>query len=132
MRGRFVQALSEIGVVGLYYWLRIKKVREPGSRARSRVTSAWDWYSIFICDYESGMHFNIYLDDKTGQQLTAAARERGENRNAVIRQAVQEWLRRGGRREWPAAVLAHDGDPEMPPFEAGREHLTPPVADPLA
>ena len=36
------------------------------------------------------MHFNIYLDDETGQRLTTAAKERGENRNAVIRHAVQE------------------------------------------
>ena len=40
------------------------------------------------------MHFNIYLDDETGQRLTAAAKELGENGNAVIRQAVQDWLRR--------------------------------------
>jgi hypothetical protein len=78
------------------------------------------------------MHFNIYLDDETGQRLTAAAKERGENRNAVIRHAVQEWLRREGRSEWPAVVLSHNGDSEMPPFEAGREQLVPPSADPLA
>lgn len=78
------------------------------------------------------MHFNIYLDDETGQRLTAAARELGENRNAVIRHAVQEWLRRQGRPQWPAAVLSHTGCPGMPPFEAGREQLAPPSADPLA
>jgi len=78
------------------------------------------------------MHFNIYLDDETGQRLTAAAKVRGENRNAVIRQAVQEWLRREGRPEWPAVVLSHMGDPGMPPFEAARDQLLPPAADPLA
>ena len=78
------------------------------------------------------MHFNIYLDDETGQRLTAAAKERGENRNAVIRHAVQEWLRREGRSEWPALVRSHMGDSDMPPFEAGRDQLLPPSADPLA
>ena len=78
------------------------------------------------------MHFNIYLDDETGQRLTAAARELGENRNAVIRHAVQEWLRRQGRPQWPAAVLSHAGDPDMPPFEASRERLVSPPDDPFA
>jgi hypothetical protein len=78
------------------------------------------------------MHFNIYLDDETGQRLTAAAKELGENRNAVIRHAVQDWLRRQGKPQWSAAVLSHTGDPGMPPFEAEREQLVPPSADPLA
>jgi hypothetical protein len=78
------------------------------------------------------MHFNIYLDDETGQRLTAAAKVRGENRNAVIRHALQEWLRREGRPEWPAVVLSHMGDPDMLPFETGRDQLVPPSADPLA
>ncbi len=78
------------------------------------------------------MHFNIYLDDETGQQLTAAAKELGENRNAVIRQAVQDWLRRQGRPQWPAAVLSHTGYPGMPPFEARRDQLVAPAVDPFA
>ncbi len=78
------------------------------------------------------MHFNIYLDDETGKQLTEAARQAGENRNAVIRRAVQEWLTRRGKPQWPQAVLAFAGEPDMPAFEAGRAHLAPAKADPLA
>jgi hypothetical protein len=78
------------------------------------------------------VNFKIYLDDETGQRLTTAASQRGETRNAVIRQAVQDWLRRDGRAEWPALVLSHTGMPDMPPFEAGREELLPPPGDPLA
>ena len=54
------------------------------------------------------MNFNIYLDDETGQQLTLAAQGSGE------------------------AVLGFQGIPDMPPFEASRDQLTPPSADPLA
>jgi hypothetical protein len=89
-------------------------------------------YNIWTCDGESIVNFNIYLDDETGQRLTAAASQRGETRNAVIRQAVQDWLRRDGKTEWPALVLSHTGMPDMPPFEAGREELVPPPGDPLA
>lgn len=79
------------------------------------------------------MHFNIYLDDATGQRLTEAAQQAGENRNAVIRRAVQEWLARQHQPQWPPAVLAHTGHPDdLPPFEAGRADLAPALDDPLA
>lgn len=78
------------------------------------------------------VHFNIYLDDETGARLTEAARQDGENRNALIRRAVQEWLARRGRPQWPETVLRHQGEPDMPAFEAGRDHLGPARDDPLA
>ena len=78
------------------------------------------------------MNFNIYLDDETGQQLTLAAQGAGENRNAVIRRAVSEWLARHAQPQWPEAILNFQGIPEFPAFEASRDRLTPPAADPLA
>ena len=78
------------------------------------------------------MHFNIYLDDGTGERLTQAAQQAGETRNAVIRRAVQEWLERRGQPQWPEAVLAYSGEADMPAFEALREHLGPAPSDPLA
>ncbi len=78
------------------------------------------------------MHFNIYLDDDTGERLIKAAKIAGENRNAVIRQAVQDWLVRRGKPQWPQAVLSYAGDPDMPAFEQGRKHLGKVQADPLA
>ena len=38
------------------------------------------------------MHFNIYVDDETGNQLTRLARRLRTSRNAVIREALQEWV----------------------------------------
>lgn len=78
------------------------------------------------------MNFNIYLDDETGQQLNHVAEQAGETRNALIRQAVNEWLNRHGKPSWPDAVLAFQGLADMPPFEASRDRLKPPAADPLA
>ena len=78
------------------------------------------------------MNFNIYLDDETGQQLNKVAKQAGESRNALVRQAVSEWLKRHGKPQWPEDVLAFNGLPEMPPFEASRDRLRPPAADPLA
>ena len=42
------------------------------------------------------MNFNIYLDDETGQQLNKVAKKVGESRNALVRQAVSEWLQSAG------------------------------------
>ncbi|TDQ40553.1 CopG family transcriptional regulator [Tepidicella xavieri] len=78
------------------------------------------------------MHFNIYLDDATGRQLDAMAKQAGESRNALIRKAVGEWLARQSQPQWPQAVLNFKGMAEMPSFEAGRDRLKPPVDDPLA
>lgn len=78
------------------------------------------------------MNFNIYLDDETGQQLNKVAKKAGESRNALVRQAVSEWLKRRGKPLWPDEVLAYSGMADMPSFEAGRDQLKSPVADPLA
>jgi hypothetical protein len=78
------------------------------------------------------MNFNIYLDDETGQQLTLAARDSGENRNALIRQAIAEWLARHGKPQWPEAVRNFQGIPDMPTFESSRDQLGAPNSDPLA
>jgi len=78
------------------------------------------------------MNFNIYLDDETGRQLNNVAEQAGETRNALIRQAVRECLNRRGKPNGPDAVLAFKGMADMPLFEASRDRLKPPVADPLA
>jgi len=78
------------------------------------------------------MNFNIYLDDETGQQLSHVAEQTGETRNALIRQAVSEWLNRQGKPQWPDEVLSFKGMADMPLFEATRDRLKPPAADSLA
>ncbi|RRS05781.1 CopG family transcriptional regulator [Aquabacterium soli] len=38
------------------------------------------------------MQYTVYIDDQTSRQLSEAALKRGANRNAIILQALQEWL----------------------------------------
>lgn len=78
------------------------------------------------------MNFNIYLDDETGQQLNQVAKQAGESRNALVRQAVSEWLKRHSKPQWPDEVMNFKGIADTPPFEAGRDSLKPPASDPLA
>ena len=78
------------------------------------------------------MHFNVYIDDETGQQLNRAAEQTGETRNALIRKAVSAWLQRQAPGQWPEAVLKHEGMPDMTPFESNRNQMKAPPDDPLA
>lgn len=78
------------------------------------------------------MNFNIYLDDVTGEQLNQVAKQAGESRNALVRQAVSDWLSRHGKPQWPDEVLGFKGMADMPLFEASRDKLIPPSSDPLA
>jgi predicted transcriptional regulator len=80
----------------------------------------------------TAINFNIYLDDETGRQLNRLAKQVGESRNALVRQAVSDWLNRHGKPQWPDEVLAFKGMADMPLFEASRDRLKPPIADPLA
>ena len=90
-------------------------------------------YNIYSSYKEAvAMNFNIYLDDETGQQLNHAAKREGESRNALVRQAVSQWLSRHGKSQWPNEVLAFKGVADMPLFEASRGKFKPPDADPLA
>ena len=69
------------------------------------------------------MTFSIYLDEKLTKRLNRAALESGKARNALIRQALEEWL--AGRRpeRWPEAVLAFQGVRGAPRFEKTRSRL---------
>lgn len=78
------------------------------------------------------MHFNVYIDDETGQQLNQTAKQTGETRNALIRKAVSAWLQRQAPAQWPDTVLDFEGMPDMVPFETTRKQLKAPPADPLA
>jgi metal-responsive CopG/Arc/MetJ family transcriptional regulator len=78
------------------------------------------------------MNFNIYLDDETGQQLNRVAKQAGKSRNALVRQAVSEWLKQHSKPQWPDVVLAFKSMADTQPFEAGRDSLKPTASDPLA
>lgn len=79
------------------------------------------------------MHFSIYLDDETGSHLNRLARRLRTSRNAVIRQALQEWVANKGRKQWPREFLEFQGEPGLAPFESHRAELADQSGrDPLA
>ena len=67
------------------------------------------------------MHINLYLDDQTGMRLQALAARRGESRNALIRQALKEWIElHSDKAGWPPEIMAFGGMSEIEPFESTR------------
>ena len=51
------------------------------------------------------MNFSVHLNDELVERLDQTAKESGKARNALIREAVAEWLGRRQAGNWPAEIL---------------------------
>ncbi len=78
------------------------------------------------CYPQNIMNFSVHLNEELVRRLNEAAKESGKTRNALIREAVAEWLghRRPGR--WPAEVMNFCGIRGLKRFEQTRKNLKPP------
>jgi hypothetical protein len=72
------------------------------------------------------MTFSIYLDEKLVDQFNELARKSGKSRNALIREALTEWIARRKRSQWPSEVLNFKGVKGFPRFEDDRKLLKAP------
>ncbi len=77
------------------------------------------------------MHFNIYIDDQMGSQLNKLAKNSGKTRNALIREAIEEWILHQTKPEWPEEILSFKGIKNIPAFESYRKNLKKPKDDPF-
>lgn len=78
------------------------------------------------------MNINIYIEDSLGNYLNQYAKQNGKSRNALIREAVKEWVAHHGTKQWPVSVLNFSGVKDMPAFESYRDELLSPKEDPFA
>lgn len=69
------------------------------------------------------MTFSVYLDDKLAKHLNRVAVESGKARNALIREALEDWLAKNRIKKWPEAVLSFKGVRGAPRFEESRKAL---------
>lgn len=69
------------------------------------------------------MNVNIYVEDKLGKEINQMAKALGKSRNAVIREALKEWVIHHGRHEWPNIVKNYAGVKDFPNFEEYRNEL---------
>jgi predicted transcriptional regulator len=87
-------------------------------------------YAATLTDLpENAMPFSVHMDDATRRALESLARKSGKTRNALINEAVRDFVRSRGGREWPENVRAwlNAGSKRvvaaMPPFEFYRSEL---------
>lgn len=78
------------------------------------------------------MNVTIYLEDPLAHELAHWSKTSGQNRNAIIREAIHEWIAHRKQREWPEIILKFKGEKNFPAFENYRDELQTPKEDPLA
>lgn len=72
------------------------------------------------------MIFSVHLEEELFLKINSAAKAMGKTRNALIRQALGEWVADHKPAAWPAKVAAFKGIKRAPRFESGRAELKPP------
>jgi metal-responsive CopG/Arc/MetJ family transcriptional regulator len=77
------------------------------------------------------MNINIYLEDNLAKSLQKYTKLSGHTRNAVIREAIRDWVTRHEVKKWSNSILKFKGVPGFAPFESYRDELLPPNEDPL-
>ena len=77
------------------------------------------------------MNVNVYIENNLSQQLNESAKALHKSRNAIIREAIQDWLLCHKAHTWPAAVLNYKGDARFPRFESHRKTLKKAKDDPF-
>lgn len=78
------------------------------------------------------MHFNIYLDDNLGEKLIKATKASHKSRNALIREAIDLWLKTNDKSSWPKQIMDFEGEASFPAFESHRDDLKEVNDDPFA
>ena len=66
------------------------------------------------------MNFSVHLDERLVKALERQARRAGRTRNALITDAVREWLARAERASWPAELTDFEAFDGLAPFESHR------------
>ena len=77
------------------------------------------------------MNVTSYLPDELVPLIDRLARQRQVSRSAVIREALEAYLRREQPGSWPEPVMAWPGDSLFPAFESLREAEEDRIDDPF-
>lgn len=78
------------------------------------------------------MNINIYIETTLAKELKNASKDTGKTRNAIIREAIKDWIEHHQVKQWPKSILKFKGITGIKSFESSREDLLPPPEDPFA
>jgi len=70
------------------------------------------------------LSFSIHLEDEIFRQVEAAVRQSGKTLDALIEQALREWLEDRKPRAWPAKVMVFKGIKTATRLESTRLELS--------
>lgn len=66
------------------------------------------------------MNFSIHLDDRLAAALKREAARVRRPRNALVAEAVRQWLDRARRNTWPPELTDFEPFTDLEPFERHR------------
>jgi hypothetical protein len=69
------------------------------------------------------MSFHVYVEPELELQLEELCKKSGKKRNAVVREALREYVTRQNERAWPTAVFHFKPDAKLVRFESTRSDL---------
>ncbi len=72
------------------------------------------------------MNFQIYLEEPLRRELDDLRRRTGTKRNALVREAIRQYIERQKSRQWPESVVEFKPEKSFPRFETARKTLSPP------
>lgn len=73
------------------------------------------------------MNIQIYLEDYLAKQLTQYAEKFHKKRNAIIREAIKEWVVKHTERQWPESIIQFNGIEDFPDVTEIRQNVIQPT-----
>ncbi|MGH9548333.1 MAG: hypothetical protein ACRD3W_03120 [Terriglobales bacterium] len=71
------------------------------------------------------MSFHVYIEPELQQKLELFCQRTGRKRNAVMREALRNFLEQSTQITWPEAVFSFKPYPELDSFESMRSDFPP-------
>lgn len=75
------------------------------------------------------MNLNVYLEDSLSKSLNICAKKMNKSKNAIIREALKEWIMHHQNQQWGNSILNFQGVKDAIPFESFRDDLISPDED---
>lgn len=66
------------------------------------------------------MNFSVHLDEALAKELALLVKRSKKNRNALINEALRQFVAQKRRSEWPRELLEAEPPPGVEPFEKHR------------
>jgi hypothetical protein len=67
------------------------------------------------------MSFHVYLEPQLQEQVDALSKKTGRKRNAIVREALREYVAKQVKQDWPEEVFRFSADPKLTRFESLRQ-----------